>query len=152
MRDEQAQRTAVDRYQLDVGYDEAMTPAKRLDRARGIIAEVLMVDRVELQLVDKIVQIRRFDDGNAPGFEQPLDAAGESIGIGNMGEDIVGVDDVGELALRCQPAGKLLVEELHDRRNALGLDRELGDVGRWLDAEHRDTALLVELQQVSIVA
>ena len=69
-----------------------------------------------------------------------------------MGEDIVGVDDVGELALRCEPAGKLLVEELHDRRNALGLDRELGDVGRWLDAEHRDTALLVELQQVSIVA
>ena len=90
-----------------------MTPAKRLDRAHGIVAEVLVVDRVEFQLGDEIAHIRRLDHGNAVRLEQPLDAAGESIGIGNMREDVVGVDDVGELAFRCEPPGKLLVEELN---------------------------------------
>ena len=129
-----------------------MTPAKGLDRAHGIVAEVLVIDRVEFQLGDEIAHIRRLDHGYAVRLEQPLDAARESVGIGNMREDVVGVDDVGELAFRGEPPGKLLVEELNQRRDALGLDRELRDVGRGLDAENRDAALLVELQQISIVA
>ena len=138
MRDEQPQRTAVDRHQLDVGYDEAVTPAERLDRAHGVVAEVLVIDGVEFELGDEIADIGRLDDGNAVGLEQLLDAADEPVGIGNMREDVVGVDDVGELAFRREPPGKLLVEELDQRRDALGLDRELRDVGRRLDAEHRD--------------
>ena len=65
MRDEQPQRTAVDRHELDIGNDEAMTPAKRLDRAHGIVAEVLVIDRVEFQLGDEIAHIRGLDHGNA---------------------------------------------------------------------------------------
>ena len=103
----------MDRHQLDIGYDEAMTPAKCLDRAHGIVAEVLVIDRVEFQLGDEIAHIRGLDHGYAVRLEQPLDAARELIGIGNMREDVMGVDDVGELAFRCEPPGKLLVEKLN---------------------------------------
>ena len=113
MRDEQPQRAAVDRHQLDIAYEQAVTTAKCLHRAHGIIAEVLVIDRVELQLVDEIAHIWRLDHGDATRLEQALDAEGKSVRVGNMGEDIVGVDDVGELAFRGKSLGKLLVEELN---------------------------------------
>ena len=78
--------------------------------------------------------------------------ASESVRIGNVCEDVVGVDDVGKLAFGGESLGKLLVEELNQGRDALSLDRELRNVGRRLDAENRDAALLVELQQISIIA
>ena len=65
MRDEQPQRAAMDRHQLDIADDEAMTPAEGLDRAHRIVAEVLVIDRVEFQLGDEIAHIWRLDDGNA---------------------------------------------------------------------------------------
>ena len=130
----------------------AVPPAQRLDRAQRVIAEVLVVDGVEFERGDEIADIGRLDDGNAVGLEHLFEATDEPIGIGNVGEDVVGVDHVGELAFRREPPGKLLVEELDKRRDALGGDRELGDVGRRLDAENGDASLLVELQQISVVA
>ena len=100
MRDEQPQRTAMDRHQLDIAYEKAMTPAERLDRAHGIVAEVLVIDRVELELADEITHVRGLDHGDAIWLEQPLDATREPVGIGNMREDIVRMDDGGELTFR----------------------------------------------------
>ena len=142
----------MDRDELDVVDHQAVPPAERLDRAQRVVTEVLVVDGVEFELGDEIADIRCLDDGNAVGLEHLLHSADEPVGIGNVGEDVVGVDDVGEPSLRRQPPRKLLVEELDQRRNSFGRDRQLGDVRRRLDAQHRDAMLLVELQQVSVTA
>ena len=105
MRNEQPQRAAVDGHEFDIANHQPMPPAERLDRAQGVIAEMLVIDGVELELGDEVADVGRLDDGNALGLEHLLDPADESVGVGNMREDIVGVEDVGTLALRPPAAG-----------------------------------------------
>ena len=72
MRDEQPQRAAMNRQQLDVADREPMPAAERFDRAHGVIAEVLVIDGVELELGDEVADIGRLDHGDAVGLEHLL--------------------------------------------------------------------------------
>src|SRR5262245_47895177 len=152
MGDEQPQRTAVDRNQFDVANHQTAAAAERLDRTQRVVAKVLVIDGVELELSNEVAHIGSFDHRHAIRLEQLFDAADECVGIGNVGEDIVRVDDVGELPLCCESSSEILVEELDQRWNSFCLDGELCDVGGWFDAENRDPPRLIELQQVSVVA
>src|SRR5262249_1041649 len=151
MRQEQPQRTAMNRNEFDVADHQTVTPAERLDRTQGVIAKVLVIDRVELKLADEVAQVWRFDDGNAIRLEHLLDPADKCVRIGNVSEDVVRMDDVGKFATHSEASGKFLVEELDQRRNPL-LNSEVRDVGRRFNAKNLNPARLVELQQISIVA
>ncbi len=83
----------------DVVQVEAMAPEEVVQRGDREVAQVLVVDGVELAVVDEILDVRHLDDCNAVVLEQARDAAHEAVGVGHVGEDVVGVDDVGPLAL-----------------------------------------------------
>src|SRR5262249_59366005 len=119
MRQEQPQRTAMNRNEFDVADHQTVAPAERLDRTHGVIAKVLVIDRVELKLADEVAHVRRLDDGNAIRLEHLLDPADKHVRIGNVSEDIVRMDDVGKFAPCREASGKSLVEELDKRRNSL---------------------------------
>ncbi len=113
---------------------------------------MFVIDGVELELGDQVADIWRFDHGNTIRLEHLLDPADKLIGIGNVGEHVVGVYDIGKLPLCGESSSKILIEELDQRWNPFRRDSELGDVGGGFDAENRNPLRLVELQQISIIA
>ena len=116
------------------------------------VAEVLVIDRVELDVVDQFLEIRSFNDHDAVRFEQRLKSRDDSVQIGDVGEDVVGVNDICQFALRRELLRQVATEELADRANPfLGLS-DARDVAGRFDAEHRDARLLVPLKQIAIVA
>src|SRR5262245_42813344 len=151
MGNEQPQRAAMDGHALDVSDDKSMPGAKVCHCTHGVVAEMFVIDGVEFELVDEVTHIRCLDDGDTASLQQRGDPGDEAVGIGNMGENVVGVDHVSAAALRCEAEGELLVKELDKRRDALS-GRERSDVCRWLDAKDGDATSLVELQQVAVVA
>ena len=50
-----------------------------------------------------------------------------------------------------QLLGKRHAEEINARRNAF-VDRDLGDICRWLDAKHRHSEREKMLQKISVIA
>ena len=67
---EDPQRAAVDRDALDVDDDEPVAREQRVERGEREVAEVLVVDRVELAAVDHVLDVRRLDHRDAVVGEQ----------------------------------------------------------------------------------
>ena len=94
--------------------------AEQLDqRMRGEVAEVLVVDRVELCVLDEVAQVGDLDDRDAIVFEDRLDPAHEAVGVGDVGQHVVAVDDAGAYAVSPESPGELLGEELVVGRDPL---------------------------------
>ena len=85
------------------------------------------------------------------GRQHRCHAGDEVVEVGDVGEDVVGDQQVGAAALGHEPGGELAAEELDDGLDA-PLPGDLGDVGGGLDAERRDAALDEVLEQVAVVA
>ncbi len=120
-------------------------------RGHGEIAQVLVIDRVELAVIDQILDVRRFDYRDSVILQQRRDSFHEAVGVGHVREHVVAVNDVGSLALRDQLRGELVTEERQQRIDALG-PRGFNGARGGIDAEHRDPAGLVILEQIPIVA
>ncbi len=142
----------MDRHPLDVRDDHAVAAEQPVQGRQRVVAEVLVVDRVELALGDHVAHVRRLEDRHAIVGQQQLEAADEAVEVGNVGEHVVGVHHRGALALGAQTPSHLVAEELGDRRDASLLDGHLRDVHRGLDAQHLHPGALVELQEVAVVA
>jgi hypothetical protein len=56
---------------------------------------VLVIDRIEFEVVYQALQIRHFDYRNAIIPQRFAKALDEAVQVGYMGEHIVGVDNVG---------------------------------------------------------
>ena len=110
-----------------------------------------MIGGVELQFLDHVADIRRLDHHDARGFENGGKSCDEAAQIGNMGQHIVGVDHVGELAVGAQSRGEVGRKEFADRFDAT-LARYLGDVAGRFDAENRNAGVAIILQQVAVIA
>src|SRR6266511_1593672 len=141
----------MDWNELDVADHEPVAPTERLDRTRGVVAKVFVIDGVELELGDQVADIWRLDHGNTIRLEHLLDPADKLIGIGNVGKHGVGVYDIGKLRLCCESAGQLLIEDLDPRCTAFRASK-LRYVGGAFDTENRYALRLVELQQISVIA
>src|SRR5262249_53373266 len=68
--DEEPQRSAVDGQALDVLQYEPVAREQGHEGGDREVAEVLVVDRVELQAVEEVLEVRDLDHGDAPGLEQ----------------------------------------------------------------------------------
>src|SRR4029434_5129077 len=128
----------MDRNEFDVADDKPVAPTERLDRTRGVVAKVFVIDGVELELGDQVADIWRLDDGNALRLEHLLDPADKRIGIGNVGKDVVRVHDIRKLPSCCKSSSQVLIEELNQRWNPFRRDSEFGDVGGGFDPEDRN--------------
>jgi hypothetical protein len=110
----------------------------------------LSVDRVVLQVLDELRQVRELE-GRGPGRrEKRGDARGEVVDVGHLREHVVPEDEIRMAALGREAGAELGTEELRDRLDPAG-DRGVGDVPRGLDAEHGDALREEVLEQVPVV-
>ena len=79
--------------------------------------------------------------GDAFWGEQVPNAKGNFIGIRNVGEHVVGKDDISATPFIAQALSNLDVEELAPSRYALS-NCVFGNVSCWIDAKHNCTAIL----------
>src|SRR6266540_971044 len=150
-RDREQQRSPVQRDPLDVGDRQLVTREQAGQRRQGEVAEVLVVDGVELEPGDHLAEVGHLDDRRAALLEQHGEPRDEAVQVGHVREHVVRVDHVGALALGDELAREVDPEELRDRGDA-ALHRYLRDVARGLDPEHRDGRSLVVLEQVPVIA
>jgi len=80
---------------------------------------VFVVDRVELEPVNEVDQIRHLHGDQSAIAREHRQRADEPVKVGNMGEDIVRDHQVGRAALSHQLTCKLLGEKRRDRFDAV---------------------------------
>ena len=122
-----------------------------VDRRAREVAEVLVVDRVELAVVDQVADVGVLDRGDAVVREQDRDALHEAVESRHVRHHVVGDDHVGARAGVDEPPRQVGAEELAQGRHAGGL-RRVRLLGRRVDAEHRHALLDEVAQQVAVVA
>ena len=76
---EQAQGSAVDRQALDVIEIQIVTAEKGVQGHHRIVAQVLVVNGVELAMVDQVDQIGAFDNRHSVVLEHGFDAGHEAV-------------------------------------------------------------------------
>src|SRR5690348_2579011 len=131
---------------------EKPVPAKEtVQRRHRKIAEVLVVDSIELAMVDQRLDVRRLNHGYPVLFENARDCGDETIDIRYVGQNVIGVNNVGANAMRTQSFGEVAREERAACRHADVLRSASRPLCR-VDTEHRDPGLDIVLQQITVVA
>ena len=136
---------------LNVDNRKVVTPDKSVEGDEREIAQMLVVDRVELDAVDHVAQVRHFNHGDAAVDEQFTDAGDDSVHVGHVRKDVVCVDDIGVTDLMNQVAREPGPEEFRHGPNAARLG-ERSDGARRLDAEDGYALAHVMLQEIAVVA
>src|SRR5690606_38091709 len=113
---------------------EIMHLEQRLQAVQRIIAQMLMIDRVVLQLVEQRDQVVRFRDEHAVWCEQFKNAVDDGVYVLDMGKAVGGGHDTrGAMRLfncACDVGPEIVLEG----RDA-ALVGDVSDIG-WLDAKH----------------
>ncbi len=128
-----------------------MTLEEILECGYGEVTQMLVIDRVELTVIDEILDIRSFDHRDAVVLQQSGNASHESVRVGHVSQNVVAVDDIGSLALCYELDGQLMSKESEQRLDPL-FARRFYRSRRRVDAEHRNATRLVVLQQIAVVA
>ena len=86
---------------------------------------MLVIDRVELDLLDHVADIGDFDDRHSLGLEHGPQTGHEAAQLGHAGQGMMHVDDVGRLAAGFEPQGQVARKTPDQRRHfaqlALGI-------------------------------
>ena len=136
---------------VDMIQVQGMPSKEFVHRGYREVAQVLVINGVELAVLDQVANIRRFDDCHTIILEQNANAFDEAVEIGYVGEHIVSNDHVGALALCAQLLCETLGEERTQGGDAdflCGSRRPLGGI----NPQHRNTALHEVSQQIPIIA
>src|SRR5690606_7703672 len=107
-----------------------------LDGKEGKVAEVLVIDRIELIEPHQLIQMRELHRNHAVRREQDTQPLDEVVQIGHVREHIVAYHQVGQAVSLDDFSSSVRPEELRLAGDTL-LDGYPGNVGRRLDAEHR---------------
>ena len=128
-------------------------PAKEIvQRGDGEVAQVLVVDRVELDALDQLPHVGNLDDNDAIVFEHNAHARDDAVEVRDVREHVVGVYHVGAPALLPELRRQPLPEEGADCGHAAVQLCHGSDVRSRVDAKHRNAMGGVELEQVAVVA
>ena len=126
-----AQGAAVGGQLLDVDHRQARRREHPLGGEQAEVGVVLVVDRVVLVALDEALEVGDLDAHDAVVGDQPTQPRAEVDDVGDVGEDVVGDDQVGAAVLLGDRGPGLLPEE-----GGLGGDPlvagHLGDVGSGL--------------------
>ncbi len=150
-RERHAQRAAVDRDPGHVDGLQIVPPGKLIEGCQRVIAQMLVIDRVEFDLFDQVLDVRRFDHHDPVVLEQCPKPLHDSVEIGHVCQDIVRMNHVGPLASVSQALGDGCLKELADSRHTLLL-RDPRDVASWFHTQYGNAGPHVVLQQVAVVA
>ena len=121
-----------------------------VDRRAREVAEVLVVDRVELRVVDQVLDVGVLDRRDAVVREQDRDPLHEAVQSRRVRHHVVGHDHVGARAGVDEPPRHVGAEELAQRRHAGGL-RRVRLLRRRVDPEHGHALLDEVAQQIAVV-
>jgi len=128
-----------------------MLAEQSLKRSYRVIAQVFMVNRVELHMVNQVFDVVVLDDSHTIRFEQSLNSRYDPVQISHMCQDVVGVNDIRRLTTLKQLASQHLAKEFAQCRNAT-LFCNTRNIARRLNPKHRNSMLTIVLKQVPIVA
>src|SRR5271165_4713591 len=125
----------MDRKMLYFVEEQPMSPEKPIERGDRKIAQMLMVDGVELAVFGQSPDIGRLDDADAVRLENKREGLDEAVGVGDVGQNIIRMDDIRPHAFVTQSLRKIAREECAARRHADLLGGRRGP-GRGIDPEH----------------
>src|SRR4026209_1838383 len=109
---------------------------------------MFMIDRVKLDAIYHVPNIRGLNDRHAVVFQQKRQPAHESIKVRDVGEDVVRMNNVSALSLSAQSSRELSSKELTGRRNP-AFFRDASDIASRFDAQHGNPGVLVKLKKVA---
>src|SRR6266705_75388 len=109
-----AQRTAVRRQFLDVKKRDAVVRKDPFDRHERQVAEVLVVDGVELVVGYQPRQMRELHGDHAMRRQQELHATDKIVDVRHMGQHVVAEQQVGPTVFGGDLCGALTSEEPYD--------------------------------------
>ena len=141
----------MNRYPGHVDRLQAVPPGELIERRQREVAQVLVIDRVEFDVLDQVLDVRRFDHHHPVVLEQRPKALHHAVEIGHVCQHIVRMNHVGPLASVGQALRDGRLKELADGRHALLL-RNPRDVASRFHAQHGNAGLHVVLQQIAVVA
>src|SRR5215471_795004 len=128
-----------------------MTAEKLVQRDYREIAEMLVINGVELAAVDHVPDVRHLESRQSVFLQQRVDSLYEAMGIGHVSEDVVTDDQIGALASRLQLRRQLARKKRGQRGHAC-CSRSLSLLAGRIDAEHRHSFFHEILEEVAIVA
>src|SRR5262249_55788027 len=102
---------------------------------------MLVVDLVIRRFGDHVADVRIFEYEDTIRFEQTLHAGGHAGQIGNVAHHIRRQDRIGATVLDGDVVGEFAIEKSANGGYALSA-RNFGDIGRRLDAEVTQAAVL----------
>src|SRR6516165_5215101 len=128
-----------------------MTAEKLVQRRYREIAEMLVIDGVELAAIDHVPDIGHLERRQAVFLQQRVDSLYEAMSISDVSEDVVTDDQIGALAVRLQLRCQLPREKRGQRGHAC-CSRSLSLFAGRIDAEHRHSFYHEILEEVAIIA
>ena len=97
-----------------------MSLKQSIQRRQGKVAEMFIIDGVELTTVNQILYVRDLDDRYPSVVQQDANSLDEVVQIGDMSKDIVCDHDVWKEPLLTQSGSQICSKELTHRSNSLG--------------------------------
>ena len=136
---------------LDIDQLQPVPRCHRVDRDQREIREMLVIDRVELVFLDQFFEVGEFQGHDAFRLQKAGDSGDEIIEIGNLGQDVVARNEIGAAPFGDELFGEADAEEVDNGLDTFRAGR-LGDIGRRLDADGRDTEGHKMLKQIAVIA
>lgn len=136
---------------FDVEYSEFVLGGETFDCYERKIREVLVIDRIKLVLINKPLEVRKFERDHTVARNQMRHSSGEVIEIRHLRQNIIADDEIGAPSFGRQPLRKFQAEEF-DKRWDILLPGRSSDVCGRLNSKYRDAQRQEVLEQVSIVA
>src|SRR6185503_7556056 len=146
-----SQGATVGRNFFDIEDRESVGEKNLLDRSKGQVGKMLVVNRVELIFVHEPHQMRELHGNHSRALQQHLQACDKVVDVGYMCEDIISEQQIGLFSLRDKLTGGFYTEEFNERRNSFAL-RHCSNIGSGLNTKNRNTPLNKVLEEVSIIA
>ena len=94
---EQPDRAAVHGHPLDLVQVQPVAAEQLVQRRHGEVAQMLMIDRVELAVVNEVHQIRTLDHRHAVILEDDPDALDEPVEVRHVRQHVVRQEHIGGL-------------------------------------------------------
>src|SRR5437762_2881790 len=117
-----------------------------IKRRERKVTKMLVIDRIELTAVDHVFHVRHFNDQDAILLKNEPKATHKSIKLGDVRQNIIGVNDVGSLPFVEEACRQLFVKELADRRYAALHLGNARDISSRLNSQNGNARLFVILQ------
>jgi len=145
-----AQGPAVGRQFLGVEQGQAVSREYLAHDMEREVAEMLVVDGVELVLRHEPAQMRELHGRRAARFQEAPNPFHEVARVGRVRQHVIADDEVRGGPLPAQRIGQARAPERDQRLDALG-SRRLRDVARGLDAQAGNAPFREVVQEVPVI-